>query len=145
MLKVKIKSLNNLYMPYVCNICENDPSSHSLKNMGTINNITYYYTCPAKATKYNDTDGIIEHYDGVLSENNNQWVWIFDGEDFSMKHLLEINVGIQLAKLITNKFSHNLINIIIINPTWHIKIVMDLVYPFLNNHMKSIIQIHNNL
>jgi hypothetical protein len=127
-------------MSYTCKICEDDPSSHSLKNMGSYDNITYYYTCPAKATKYYDTNGIIEHYDGILSENTDKWIWVFDGEDFTMKHLLEINVGIQLAKLITNKFSHNLVNIIIINPTWHIKIVMDLVYPFLNNHMKSIIQ-----
>lgn len=128
-------------MPYTCRICENDPSSHSFKNMGLKDDIIYYYTCPAKATKYYDTDGIIEHYDGVLSENNNKWIWVFDGEGFSMKHLLEINVGIQLAKLITNKFSHNLVNIVIINPTWHIKTVIELIYPFLNNHMKSIIKI----
>lgn len=125
---------------YKCKICENDPSSHSLKNIGTFDNITYYYTCPAKATKYYDTEGIIEHYDGVLSENNNRWIWIFDGEDFNMKHLLEINVGIQLAKLITNKFSDNLDSIIVINSTWYIKCVLNLVYPFLNNHIKSIIK-----
>lgn len=126
-------------MTYVCKICEDDPTSHSLKNIGIRDNITYYYTCPAKATKYYDTDGIIEHYDGVLSENTNQWVWVFDCEDFTMKHLLEINVGIQLAKLITNKFSHNLVSIVVINPTWHIKTVIELIYPFLNNHIKSII------
>ncbi len=56
-----------------------------------------------------------------------------------MKHLLEINVGIQLAKLITSKFSHNLVNIVIINPTHYIKIVLDLLKPFLNKHMNSII------
>ena len=130
-----------IYMSYICKICENDSSSHSLKNIGIFENITYYYTCPAKATMYYDTKGIIEHYDGVLSENNNKWIWIFDCEGFNMKHLLEINVGIQLAKLITNKFSDNLVSIIIINPTWHVKIVVELVYPFLNEHMKSIIQI----
>jgi hypothetical protein len=128
-------------MSYSCKICENDPSSHSLKNLGTIDNITYYYTCPAKATKYNDTDGIIAHYNGVLSENNNKWVWVFDCEGFSMKHLLEINVGIQLAKLVTSKFSNNLVNIIITNPTWHITSVIYSVYPFLNSHIKSIIKI----
>jgi len=126
-------------MPYICKICEDDPTSHSFKNLGIRDNIAYYYTCPAKATKYNDTEGIIEHYDGVLSENTNKWVWIFDCEDFTMKHLLEINVGIQLAKLITNKYSTNLLSIVIVNPTWHIKIVIELIYPFLNNHMKSII------
>ena len=127
------------YMPYVCTICENDPSSHSFKNIGTFDNTTCYYTCPAKATKYNDANGIVQHYDGVLSENNNYWVWFFDANKFAMKHLLEINVGIQLAKLISNKFSHNLVKIVILNPTWHIAVVIKLVTPFLNNHIKSII------
>jgi hypothetical protein len=128
-------------MPYTCKICEDDPSSHSLKNIGTINNITYYYTCPAEATKYNDVVGITEHYDGVLSENTNRWRWIFDCNKFTSKHLLEINVGIELAKLISSKFSSSLDSIIIINPTWHILVVMRLVNPFLNSHMKSIIKI----
>lgn len=126
---------------FSCKICEDDPTSHSLKNMGVIDNITYYYTCPAKATKYYDTEGIIDHYDGVLSENKNKWTWVFDCEGFNTKHLLEINVGIQLAKLITNKFSHNLDKIIIINQTWHVKVVLDLLKPFMNKHMKSIITI----
>ena len=58
-------------MPYTCKICENDPLSHSFKNIGTINNISYYYTRPSEATRYNDVVGITEHYDGVLSENKN--------------------------------------------------------------------------
>ena len=132
-------------MPYTCKICDNDPSSHSLKNIGTIDNITYYYTCPAKATKYNDVVGITEHYDGVLSENTNRWIWVFDCNKFSAKHLLEINVGIQLAKLISTKFSSTLDSIIIIKPTWHILVVMRIVNPFLNSHMKSIIKISGKI
>jgi hypothetical protein len=128
-------------MPFICNICQSDPTSHSLTYLGLRDDIAYYYTCPAKATKYYDTDGIITHYDGVLSQNTNKWIWIFDCKDYTMKHLLEINVGIQLAKLIINKFSHNLINIIIINPNWYTKCIIQLIYPFLNNHMKSIITI----
>jgi len=126
---------------FICNICADDPTSHSFKNIGINDNITYYYTCPAKASKYYDADGIIYHYDGVLSENTNKWIWVFDCQDFTTKHLLEINVGIKLAKLITNKFSHNLEKILIINPTWHIKTVIELVSPFLNRHIKSIITI----
>ena len=128
-------------MSYTCNICDNDPSSHSLKNIGIIDNVTYYYTCPAKATKYNDMVGIRKHYDGVLSENTNQWIWVFDCNKFTTKHLLEVNVAIELAKLISTKFSTTLNSIIIINPTWHILVIMRIVSPFLNNHMKSIIKI----
>ena len=131
-------------MTFICKICEEDPTSHSLLNLGMYDNITYFYTCPAQASKYNDAIGIIEHYDGVLSENVNKWdkwAWVFDCKDFHITHLLEINVAIQLANLITNKFSHNLERIIIINQTWHIKLLLDIVYPFLNDHVKSIITI----
>ena len=128
-------------MSYICEICKDDPTSHSLQNIGMLHDIVYYYTCPSKATKYYDTVGIVDHYDGVLSKNNHSWVWIFDCNGLNLKHLLEINVGIQLASLISTKFSHNLLKIIIINPTWHIKVILHLVSPFLNNHMKSIITI----
>jgi hypothetical protein len=128
-------------MPYECKICQNDPSSHSLKKIGTTDNVTYYYTCPAKATKYHDADGIAEHYDGVLSENENRWIWVFDCKKFATKHLLEVDVAIKLAKLISTKFSSTLDGIVIINPTWHIFVIMRLVNPFLNSHVKSIIKI----
>ena len=121
-------------MVYKCEICEQDPSSHSIKNLGTKNGITYFYTRPSSATKYNDVDGILKHYDGVLSENTEP----------DLKHLMETKVGICLAKLSqhfgqSQKFSHNLQNILIVNPTWHVKTVLDLISPFLNVRMKSLI------
>ena len=131
-------------MPYSCKTCEKDPSSHSLKNMGTFDNVTYYYTCPANATKYYDADGITKHYDGVLSETNCRWVWVFDCRKFTTKHLLEIDVAIRLARLVSDKFSSTLDRIVIIHPTWHIFAIMRLVNPFLNDHVKSIIQISSD-
>ena len=46
--------------------------------------IIYYYTCPSQAILYYDVKGIINHYDGVLSEipENKEWVWIFDSLGF---------------------------------------------------------------
>jgi len=72
--------------------------------------ILYYYTCPSQAILYYDVKGIINHYDGVLSEipENKEWVWIFDSLDFSIIHAMQTNVAIQLAKLISSKFSKNL-------------------------------------
>jgi hypothetical protein len=128
-------------MTFICPVCEIDPTSHSLKNLGTRNDVTYFYTRPAIATKYDDYKGILHHYNGVLSENANNWIWVFDCKGFTTKHLFEIQVGIGLAKLITQKFSHNLNQILIINPTWHVKTVIDLVSPFLNKKLRSIIVI----
>lgn len=121
----------------ICKICEEDPSSHSFKIVGTYNNITYYYTCPAEATKYYDTEGILNHYDALLSLNKNNWAWIFDSKGFSSKHLLEIKVGIELAKLITSKYSDTLQQIVIINKNIYINTVIALIYPFLNNSIKN--------
>jgi len=128
-------------MKYSCPFCSLDPLSHSLIEITESNNTLYYYTCPSKAKLYFDAKSILNHYDGVLSEipENKHWVWVFDSIDFNMKHFLQIEVGIELAKLISSKFSNNLQKIIIINPNMYILYVYRLVKPFLNKKLRSII------
>jgi hypothetical protein len=111
------------------------------------NNMLYYYTCPSKAKLYFDAKSILNHYDGVLSEipENKQWVWIFDSADFNMEHFLQIEVGIELAKLISTKFSNNLKKIIIINPNIYISSVYSLVHPFMNEKLRSVIEMNYEL
>ena len=129
-------------MNYQCPLCSIYPNAHSLIKIKEIDDIVYLYSCPAQAKLYFDVDGIIKHYDGVLSEipTNKQWIWIFDSKEFDFKHFIQINVGIQLAKLISSKFSYNLTKIIIINPTFYISSTYNVIYPFLNEKMKTIIQ-----
>jgi hypothetical protein len=56
----------------MCKICDEDSSSHSFEFVGrTTDSKNIYYTCPAKATKYWDTKGILSHYDEILDANNN--------------------------------------------------------------------------
>jgi hypothetical protein len=124
---------------FVCEICKQDPTSHSFTILKKDVDITYFYTKPSIATKYYDADGIVYHYDGVLSENNSNWIWVFDGEGYITKHLLEFKVGFKLAHLITTKHSHNLQKIIIINPTWQLKTVLEMLKPFLSKRIKSLI------
>ena len=129
---------------YKCPICEVWPSSHSLVKVGEKNGILYYYTCPAQAIMYDDVKGIINHYDGVLSEipENKEWIWIFDSEGFGFTHAIQTNVAIELSKLISNKFSKNLKKIIIIHPTFYITITHTMIMPFLNQKVKNIIEIN---
>jgi len=131
-------------MKYICPLCKLMPSSHSLVKMLEKNGIIYYYTCPSQAILYYDINGIINHYDGVLSEmtENKEWVWIFDSLGFSLNHAMQISVAIELAKLISNKFSKNLKKIIIINPTFYIKMTHKIIMPFLNNKVRDIIEIN---
>ena len=51
----------------MCLICQQDPGSHSFEFYGKSKEGMYmYYTCPAKATRYWDTKGILNHYEEVL-------------------------------------------------------------------------------
>ena len=131
-------------MKYICPVCKLLPSSHSLTQVVEKKGIIYYYTCPAPAILYYDVDGIVSHYDGVLSDmpENKEWVWIFDSSGFSICHAMQTNVAIELAKLISNKFSKNLKKIIIINPTFYITITHKMIMPFLNNKVRDIIEIN---
>ena len=134
-------------MPYICPLCKIMPSSHSLTKVLEKKGIIYYYTCPSKAILYYDVKGIVNHYDGVLSEipENKEWVWIFDSMDFSFIHATQTNVAIELAKLISKKFSKNLKKIIIINPTFYITITHKMLMPFLNTKVKEIIEMNYDL
>ena len=131
-------------MQYICPLCELMPSSHSLTKVLEKNETIYYYTCPSQAILYYDVIGIINHYDGVLSEmpENKEWVWIFDSLGFNLNHAMQISVAVELAKLISTKFSKNLKKIIIINPTFYIKMTHKIIMPFLNNKVRDIIEIN---
>jgi hypothetical protein len=103
----------------------------------------YFYTCPAKAKLCFDTTSIINHYDGVLSEipENKNWIWVLDTMSFGLNHFLQIEVAIELSKLISSKFK-NLKKIIIINPTHYVLSIYAIVKSFLNDRIKSIIEIN---
>jgi hypothetical protein len=104
-----------------------------------------FYTKPADATKYTDREGILAHYDNMLKHNGDKpWTWIFDSAGFGMKHALEINTGIGIAKLITSKYSKNLQKIVVKNPTWHIKLMYTCVSPFLSAKVNSMVEFTND-
>ena len=131
-------------MSYICPLCKLQPLSHSLTKLSEKNGIIYYYTCPSQASLYYDVEGILNHYKGVLSEipKDKEWIWIFDSLEFNLTHALQINVAVEIAKLITHNFSTNLKKIIIINPTFYITMTHKLVMPFLNETIKNIIEIN---
>ena len=128
---------------YKCPICELNPGSHSLTKMYERENIEYYYTCPAKATRYNDTDGIVAHYEGMLREIDKPWIWVFDGTGFDLAHSLEIGIGIKLIDIISK--SERLQKIMIINPTIYLNMIYTILYPFLSERLRDIIEFNTDV
>ena len=129
-------------MATICSKCEMDPTSHSFKKLSEKNGVSVYYTNPTKAKLYTDTVGILSHYDNALKQvGNKKWVWIFDSEGFDLKHALEVKTGSGIAKLLTDKYADNLVEVKIINPTWHIKSMLTVVWPFLTDSTKNKVKI----
>lgn len=125
----------------MCQICINEPGSHSFYLLKSENNVNTYYTCPSKATKYWDTEGIIDHYDGVLTANGETpWIWIFDSTDFGFVHSMQIGVALGILNLLKDKYGKYLQEIQIINPTPYIKTLYSIIYPFLTNEIINTIR-----
>ncbi len=120
----------------MCIICEKEPGSHSFEYRGKNSNlVNIYYSCPAKATKYWDTKGIIAHYKELLDENNHQpWSWYFDSTGFGFVHSLEIATALGLVALL-KEHNDSLQSIHIIYPTIYIKALYNIIKPFLTSDL----------
>jgi len=125
----------------ICPICRENPTSHSFSKISEENGIAIFYTAPAKATNL-ETAGIITHYDLILQHNNQPWILVFDYKDYSLlQQLSDIQTGIELAKLLNEKYSSNLQKIIIINSNIFVKTAIHIISFFLSNEMLNKIYI----
>jgi hypothetical protein len=128
-------------MENICKKCAEDPTSHSFRKISEKNGVCLFYTNPTKARLYTDVEGILNHYENALaSVGDNKWSWIFDSEGFDLRHAMEVRSGIGIAKL-TVKYGKNLEEIKIINPTWHIKTMLAIVWSFLSDTIKQKVHI----
>jgi hypothetical protein len=125
----------------MCQICFEQPGSHSFYFLKSEEDINYYYTYPAKAIRYWDTNGIVNHYDEILHLNGEKsWIWIFDSKDFGLKHTLQTGVAFGILELLKDKYGKYLKEIQIINPSIHIKSMYTILYPFLTQELIDIIK-----
>lgn len=129
-------------MEEICNKCMMDPTNHSFKKISEKNGICTYYTKPTNSKLYTDTDGILLHYDNALKQiGDKKWIWIFDSEGFDLKHAMEVKTGSGIAKLLTDTYANTLLEIKIINPTWHIRTMLTAIWPFINQNTRNKITI----
>ena len=130
--------MNKLELDNLCPICIKEPNSHSFRKISENN----FYTCPAQASKYNDTQGILNHYRLHLEKHGqNPWIWIFDCKGFELKHMLELQTAYGIVSLLNEKYGTHLKKIIVINQTWHIHSILTIIMPFLNKEIQSLIEI----
>lgn len=109
-------------MDRICKACAADPMSHSFKKISEKNGLLTYYCHPAQAKRYDDTDGFLSHVDNLLSLSSGKgWRCIVNGEGMDLKHASQFKTGEGLMRLFTEKHGKTMKEVVVINPTWHIK------------------------
>jgi hypothetical protein len=139
-------STNEIY----CQRCVDFPYAHSFellfkaKNIETQKDVNFYYTKVSDAIRYNDTNGILLHYQNLLNMSKpDSWVWIFDCNGFGLKHSLEIKTAIGLSRII-NQFGR-VENILVINSNFFINAILKIVKVVLDTDIsRKIILISSN-
>jgi hypothetical protein len=133
------------------------PNTHSFKLIA--NTPKYgrvFYTCVAKAEDFSNTKAIITHLKAELGEPGETlqpWSWIFDCKDLKMKHTLQIDVAISIAKLLRDNYNNKLVMTFIINPTPGIDTLVSKVVPLFNKDSihyvrkvpGTLLELYNNL
>jgi len=126
-----------------CYICRVDPTSHSFHMIdSSCQSIHLFYSCHAKATKYYERVGVVEHFRLHLEKNNNYpWAYILDCKDFTMEHASQILTSLELAYMVQTHYGKSLKKVWIINYTWMIEIVINTIMLILEDDLKHIIEI----
>lgn len=133
-------------MKNICPKCHINPFAHSFRIIKEDTTKTVFYTCPADAIEYNDTPGILLHYENILTANGNKdWIWVFNCDRLQIKHSFELNTTRGIVKIISEKFSHNIRQIYIINANYILTIILNFIWPFLSDKIKDLIIIDDKL
>lgn len=126
-----------------CPICRIDSSSHSFHQIASMNpNIHLFYSCPAKSTKYFESQGAIEHFKLHLDKNNHfPWAYVLDCQGFTLRHAMEIEAALIIVNMIKDIHGHSLKKVWIINLVWPIKLLLNIIYTILTPQLRSIVEI----
>ena len=126
-------------MKNICPKCHINPKAHSFRLIETSLNTPVYYTCPGDAEDYSDSDGILTHYENMLKLNGDkEWIWVFNCDRLEIKHSLEFNTAKRVAALISHEYN-SIKQIYILNSNFVLNIILNLVWPFLDDNIKDLI------
>lgn len=121
-----------------CPICAIDPTSFVFRKVADKATHSVYYTHPSKVKHTYPADHIIAHYAHRLQENGAKpWIWIFDGAQFDTDHIMEIKTGQGIAELLHGIYRDSLVEIKVINPTIHLKVLLKVIQPFMDDALRA--------
>jgi len=115
-------------MNKICEACAVDPMTHSFKKVAEKKGISVFYTKPAQAKRYDDTEGILAHADKALEPyKEKKWMCIIDGDQFDAKYSVEVKTGMGLMELFLTKYVDTLVEIKVINPSIYMRSIVKMM------------------
>lgn len=127
-----------------CTKCK-DPAGYSFKKVSDKNGVCIFYSNPAKAKIFKEHEGLLEHFEHMMAQNvSKKWKWIFDGEGFDSDHMFEMNMGMSIMEMLKNKYGHQLQEVIVINPSIHIKIILKTAFHFLDESLQAKVHVKDD-
>lgn len=121
----------------LCIRCK-EPASYSFKKISDKQGVCTFYTNPAKAKIFKEHEGLLEHFEHMTAQNaTKKWKWIVDGEGFDTDHMFELEAGIALLKIFTETYRNHLQEVIVINPSVHMKILLKLMSRFVDEEFQK--------
>jgi hypothetical protein len=115
-----------------CQYCQMEPRAHSFRrmtNVPTQDGQTIFYSKVANALLYDNTESILEHFQGEL-EGVGEWRWIFDCREMGLKHYTQFGLVKHLARLIEKQ--GGLRRIYLLEPSWLVNVTLKCAGLFMN-------------
>jgi hypothetical protein len=114
-------------MEKFCKVCATEPNSHSFKKVAEKGGVTIYYSHPAQGRLYDDAEGYVAHIDKMIASNGQKpWKVIINGDGYDLKLTSQGKLGRALVDLLLQKYNSNMKELIIINPSIYIRIMVKL-------------------
>lgn len=121
-----------------CPLCTADPSTFVFRKVAEKSTHSVYYTHPSKVKTEYSAEQIIGHYTHRLQEKGPKpWIWVVDGSQFDTDHIMDLTTGMGIAELLKGAHSETLLEVNIINPTIHLKVLRKVVQPFMEDTLKA--------
>jgi len=124
--------------PPSCPLCTKDPTTFVLRKVAEKPTYMVFYTHPSKVRGDPSAEDILVHYRHLLEDKGvKPWVWIFDGSQFDTDHIMELKTGQGIAELLQGPHGASLVEIKVINPTIHLKVLLKVIKPFMEDGLKA--------
>lgn len=122
----------------LCPLCSTDPNTYVFRRVAEKATHMVFYTHPSKVKGDPSADDILAHYHHRLAEKGNKpWIWVFDGAQFDTDHIMERKTGQGIAELLRGPHGETLQSIQVINPTIHLKVLLKVIRPFMEDSIQA--------